>query len=263
VCWRLLLSGSILLGLSLSMKNGDTFQIWKTKKDSKQILLFSVLGMVAVQYTYFYSINLSNAATATVLQYTGPIFVVGYYAAKNKRLPIFTEIIALVLALGGTFLLVTHGSINQLVISDKALIWGILSALSLAFYTIYPVRLLIKFSALTVTGWGMIIGGIVFSLINQPWTLSGIWDIETFLAFGYIILFGTVIAFAIFLSSLKIIGAQTASLLCSVEPISAALVAVFWLNVTFQGMDWLGTALILVTVFLLTKGSKKIPANTI
>jgi drug/metabolite transporter (DMT)-like permease len=209
--------------------------------------------MVTVQFTYFYSINLSNADTATVLQYTGPIFVVGFYAAKNKRLPVLIEYISLILAIGGTFLLVTHGNINQLVISDKALLWGIISAISLAFYTIYPVTLLQKYSALTVTGWGMIIGGIVFSIFINPWSISGVWDVETWAAFAYIIIFGTVIAFGIFLSSLKIIGAQSASLLCSVEPVSAAVVAVFWLNVSFQSMDWLGTGMILLTVFLLTK----------
>jgi drug/metabolite transporter (DMT)-like permease len=253
VCWRLLVSGSILLLLSLLKKNSDTFEVSKSPRDIIELLLFSVLGMVAVQYTYFYSINLSNAATATVLQYTGPIFVVGFYAIKNKKLPILSEYAALILALGGTFLLVTHGNIKQLVISDKALIWGVLSALSLAFYTIFPVRLLKKYSALTVTGWGMIIGGLVFSVINQPWSVSGIWDFETWAAFIYIIIFGTVIAFAIFLSALKIIGAQSASLLCSVEPISAAIVAVFWLKVSFQAIDWVGTGMILATVIILTK----------
>ena len=91
VCWRLLIGGAILLIFSLSRGQRDTFQIWKKLTDILQIFLFSLLVMVAVQFTYFYSISLSNAATATVLQYLGPLFVVTFFAVKNRRWPIMAE----------------------------------------------------------------------------------------------------------------------------------------------------------------------------
>jgi drug/metabolite transporter (DMT)-like permease len=256
VCWRLLLGGVILLIFSLSQSVKDTFQIWRKPTDIIQILLFSLLGMVAVQFTYFYSISLSNAATATVLQYLGPLIVVAFFAVKNRRWPIPVEYIALGLALTGTFLLVTHGSFDSLVISSEAFVWGLLSAISLAFYTIYPAGLLRKFSPATVTGWAMLLGGLLMVPIIKPWETQGIWDLETFLAFGYIILFGTVLAFYLFLSSVSIIGATYASLLCSVEPLAAAGTAVVWLGVYFGLMDWIGMLFILITVSLLTINSK-------
>jgi len=256
VSWRMLLAGGILILFAIFRKNSDAFQIWKSHKDIIQLLVFSIFGMVTVQYTYFYSINLSNAATATVIQYIGPVFVVGFYALKNRRWPSLIEYAALFLALMGTFLLVTHGSFQVLVISEKALFWGILSAIALAVYTIQPVQMLRKYSAPTVTGWAMVIGGILFSLYTKPWMVSGTWDMGTVGAFSYIIIFGTVISFSIFLYSLTLIGAQTASLLCSVEPLSAALVAVAWLGVTFTAMDWLGTFFILITVAILTLSKK-------
>lgn len=166
------------------------------------------------------------------------------------------EYLALILALTGTFLLVTHGTWDSLVISEAAVFWGILSAIALAFYTIQPVQLLRRYSAPTVTGWGMLIGGISFSVYTNPWESSGVWDPGTWAAFSYIILFGTVISFSIFLASLNFIGAQTASLLCSVEPLSAALTAVIWLNLQFTFMDWLGTLVIIITVVILTLAKK-------
>jgi drug/metabolite transporter (DMT)-like permease len=257
VSWRLLLAGSVLLVFAFSRKKNDAMLIWKNRRHIVQLLLFSILGMVAVQFTYFYSINLSNAATATVLQYIGPCFVVGYFAIRNRRFPRLVEYLALFLALTGTFLLVTHGSFQELVISEQALFWGILSAVTLAFYTIYPVKLLSSYSSVTVNAWAMLIGGIIFSLYTNPWEVSGIWDMGTWGAFAYIIVFGTVISFSIFLYSLTLIGAQTASLLCSVEPLAATLAAVWWLNVSFLAMDWLGTTLIVLTIIVLTYASKK------
>lgn len=256
VCWRMLLAGLILVVFSLTRKTKDTFTIWKKPQDAMKLLLFGILGMVAVQFTYFYSISLSNAATATILQYLGPLLVVAFYAIKHRRWPIMAEYASLTLALIGIFLLVTHGSFDQLVISEGALIWGLLSALALAFYTIQPVGLLRKYSPATVTGWGMLVGGIAFSFFSKPWEFEGTWDIEAWVAFAYIVIFGSVISFYFFLKSVTIIGATTASLLCSVEPLAAAGVAVVWLGVYFGPMDWLGTIFILITIVLLTLSTK-------
>ena len=54
--------------------------------------------------------------------------------------------------------------------------------------------------------------------------------------------------------TLRLIGAQKTILLTCAEPLSAAVLAVWWLGVSFGPMDWLGSALILVTIVLLAKG---------
>ena len=119
----------------------DLWKIWRNKRDTLLLLAFSVLGMVAVQYTYFEAIHKSNAATATVLQYMGPVFIAIYMAFKQRRLPNFIEFVAIILALTGTFLLVTHGKFGSLAISTEGLLWGIASAVALAIYSLLPVGL--------------------------------------------------------------------------------------------------------------------------
>jgi drug/metabolite transporter (DMT)-like permease len=114
-----------------------------------------------------------------------------------------------------------------------------------------------KFFTRSHYGLGMLVGGIVLSIWTQPWSFSGTWDGETWLAFGYIVIFGTVLAFYFFLTSVSKIGATFASLLCSVEPLAATLTAVLWLGVSFSGYDWAGTILILSTVALLTLSKEK------
>jgi len=257
VTWRMCLAGGVLVLFSLAKEKRAALLIWYSPSSAMKLLLFGLLGMVAVQFTYFYSISLSNAATATLLQYIGPVFVFAFYAFKLKRWPSLLEFISLFFALIGTFLLVTHGSLDALAISKNAVFWGILSALALAFYTIQPVGLLRTFSAASITGWGMLCGGIFLSLFTQPWSISGQWDGETMLAFAYIVLFGTVLAFYFFLQSVSKIGATYASLMCSIEPLAATLTAVFWLEVPFSSYDWLGSILILGTVGLLSLSKEK------
>ncbi|MFD1770957.1 DMT family transporter [Sphingobacterium suaedae] len=252
---RLLAAGGLLLVLSVA-QGEQVLSIWKNKKDCILLLSFSVLGMVAVQYTYFAAIKYSNAATATVLQYIGPVLIVVYMAISKKRMPSVKEFVALILAMLGTFLLVTHGNPKELSLSPEAFLLGISSAIALAVYTLLPARLLVTHSPALVVGWGMLIGGIVFSPIRSPWDVSGIWDTNTYAALGYIILLGTLIPFYCYLKAVQMIGGEKASLLASAEPLSAMVIGVFWLQIVFTGLDYLGSLCIVSTIFILSYSSK-------
>lgn len=72
---------------------------------------------------------------------------------------------------------------------------------------------------------------------------------------GCSVLFGTLVPFYVYLKAVQLIGGQKASLLTSAEPLSATLLAVLWLGVSFQALDWLGALLIVSTVFLLSVGN--------
>lgn len=97
------------------------------------MILFGLFGMLAVQYTYFASIKEGNAAVATLLQYLAPIFITVYLLFKWNVRPSKIDFISITLSLVGTFLLLTNGSVHNLAVSTPAIIWGILSGLSLAF----------------------------------------------------------------------------------------------------------------------------------
>jgi drug/metabolite transporter (DMT)-like permease len=256
ITMRTLVSGIALLALAVLNKK-DIFSIWNNKKDSLQLIVFSIIGMLGVQYTYFAAIKHSNAATATVLQFAGPILIAIYLAFKNKRLPNITEFMAILLAVTGTFLLVTHGRFDSLSISGAALFFGIASAITLDIYTLLPQNLLKKYDSTLVIGWGMFLGGFVFSFVKAPWQIEGYWDFQTFLCTFFIIIFGTLIAFYLYLSATKNIGGQKTSLIVSVELLVVVVLSVIWLKTRFLIYDWIGTLCIISTVFLLTKKSKR------
>lgn len=253
-----LLSAGILLTLIAYKREGTRiFDIWRNKADIIGVTIFGVVGMIGVQYTYLAAIKHGNAATATVLQYLGPVLVTSYFVLIAKRLPTKKEIAAVVLALFGTFLLVTHGRIDALSISTEAFIWGILSAFGLAFYTIQPIKLLRRWGSTIVVGWGMIIGGVVFSFYHAPWQFEGEWYLSTNFAFLFIVICGTVLSFYSYLESLKYLTASETSLLACAEPLSAALTSVLFLGVSFGWIDWLGTVFILLTIVLLSRNRGK------
>lgn len=253
---RLLISGIILLVYAFTKEGQDIWGVWKTKDNGLSLILFSIIGMLGVQYTYFAAIKYGNAATATILQYLSPVLITCYLAICSKKLPSMQQIIAIALAMIGTFFIITKGNIHSLAISKLAFFWGIGSAITAAFYTLQPRNLLAKWGSTIVVGWGMLIGGIAFSFIYPPWNFRGEWSINSIFAVMFVVVFGTLIAFYCYLESLKYIQPTEASILSSVEPLSAAFLSVVWLQVPLGVAQWLGTACIISTIIILSRVKK-------
>ncbi len=250
---RLLSSGIILLLYTFMKGEQNIWKVWKSKNDALSLIFFSILGMLGVQYTYFAAIKYGNAATATILQYSSPVIITCYLAIRNKKIPKLKEIIAIGLAMLGTFFIITKGNIHSISISRLALFWGIASAFAAAFYTLQPRLLLRKWGSILVVGWGMLIGGISFSFIEQPWNCTGIWSTNSILAIIFVVLFGTLIAFTCFLESLNYIKPTESSILSSAEPLSAAILSVLWLHEELGIAQWIGTACIITTIIILSR----------
>ena len=256
--YRLILAGFLLLGYLYYKKGSQIFDILKNPKDLLQIVLFGLIGMLGTQYTYFSAIQFSNAAIATVLTYFGPTLVLIYMCLREKRKPLKYEIVSICLSSFGVFLLATHGDITSLQISFKALVWGILSALSVVFYTVQPESLLKKYGASIVVAWGMMIGGIFITFVTKPWNISVTFDFVTFLVLMLIIVFGTIIAFILYLTGVNIIGPTKASIIACIEPVAATICAILFLGVTFDFLDLIGFICIISTIFIVAYFDKKV-----
>ena len=255
--YRLILAGFLLLGYLYYKKGSKIFDILKNPKDLLQIVLFGLIGMLGTQYTYFSAIQFSNAAIATVLTYFGPTLVLIYMCLREKRKPLKYEIVSICLSSFGVFLLATHGDITSLQISFKALVWGILSALSVVFYTVQPESLLKKYGASIVVAWGMMIGGIFIAFVTKPWNINVTFDFITFLVLMLIIVFGTITAFILYLTGVNIIGPTKASIIACIEPVAATICAILFLGVTFDFLDVIGFLCIISTIFIVAYFDKK------
>lgn len=255
---RLLTAGSLLLLINLVTGRKDALiGLITSKRDLPMLLLFAVLGMMAVQYTYLVAISFTNSGTATVLQYIGPAFVLLYVCLRNRRLPHWRELVSLIAIMIGVFLIATHGNIGNLVISQLGLIWGIASAIFLAVHDVMPVKLIQRWGSLPVTAWAMFLGGIALAIITRPFDYAPTINVDTVLTFSGLIIIGTVFGFTAFLTGVSHIGPVKASLVCCIEPIAASFFSFLWVGTHFTFFDIVGMVIILVAVFILTNAPAK------
>ncbi|WP_338652346.1 EamA family transporter [Lysinibacillus sp. Y5S-8] len=246
---RLSVAGILLLTyLLLTGKN--IFSIWQHKLWGRQLIIFGIAGMLGVQFAFVAAINESNAVLATLLQFLAPIFVVAYVSLSLKKWPPKYQVLGIIGTLVGLFLLLTNASFESLLISPKALLWGIAVGLTFAFYTLYPARLMKEWSVLLVVGWGMLVGGLTLGLVSRVWQ-SNQWvvltDFKILMLVVALIFFGTV-AFILFLSSMKYITAVETSILSSIEPLTAMVISVIVFGTSLGFWQLIGVFIMLVCV---------------
>lgn len=249
---RLLVSGFFLVGLAYATAKEQLLAVLKDKNALLGISIFAMLGLVLNQTAYLQAIYHTNAGTATVLQYLCPILVLAYTCLKDRQVPTGTEIISILLAIVGTFLIATHGQLNELSITPIGLFWGIFSAFTYALYIILPGKLIRLYGSMVVIGLGMLMGGIVVTLGVQTWKQSLPLDTGTTFGLLGIVGVGTIFAYTAFLKGVSLVGPVNGSLLASIEPIASVFFAVWLVNEQFYTIDFVGILLILLAVLLIS-----------
>ncbi|WP_342043805.1 DMT family transporter [Bacillus sp. OTU2372] len=253
---RLLLAGFLLLTVQFFGKDrSQILDVWKTRRIAIHLMIFGLLGMLAVQYTYMASIKHGNAAVATLLQYLAPVMIIVYLLFRKQTVLTRNDLLTVSLALVGCFFLLTNASISQLSVPTLAIVWGVLSGIALAFYTLYAVPLLKQYDSLVIVGWAMIIGGIALSFIHPPWEMDfKSLTLEAYSYLVFVIIFGTMFAFWFYIESLQSLSPKESSLLGSIEPLAAVLTTVFWLKEPFGLFQWAGTVCIIGMILILALG---------
>jgi drug/metabolite transporter (DMT)-like permease len=238
------------------------------KRSLLSISIFGVIGLFAAQLTYLAAIYYSNATTATVLQYLFMPMVVIYDLLRKNRPTTLILVISITFSFFGLILLsVNFYSTGSLfVVSPIGLFFGLMAAVSGAFYTIYA-RVLVKkegfeptislgflFACIPVTIFGL------YPSIRYISTLSAM-PLGSILTIAGLILFvvivGTVGAFYLYIKSMKHINSSDASVTASMEPISAAIFSVLILDIFLTGIQYLGAAIIILSIFFIQIDSSR------
>ena len=209
--------------------------------------------MYLVQYTYFKTIELSNVSFATILQFTAPFFIFIYESIKNRKLPSISTVTLLFMTILGVVFIATKGNFSNLSVSLEALLFGLVSAVMIAFYSTYPKKLLKKYGSITIVGWGMIIGSVISNIIHPIWEIQGDINTKSIIQVIIVVILGTSIAYLIYIASLNYISSSLAGILTTFEPVLAAVLSVVIFGLKFSIIELIGFVLVFVSIFILEK----------
>lgn len=258
VLMRQLITGTCFLLYSHFLVKENILAI--LRQDWLQLLIFSIFGLQAAQLGYYYGISLSNAATTTVIQYTAPIYIVIWMAYKNHKAPTLKELLAIVLAFSGVFLISTHGSFDSLALSPLAFWVATISAWGYVVYSVQPVNMLKRYRNTTVLGWSHLICSASLLPLARPWNYPVGWDASAVMALLYLIVGSTILTFFLYTKGLVLIGPTKASLISCAEPLSSLISMVLVLGTPLLVLDVIGMLSIILAVIIISWPTEKQPA---
>jgi drug/metabolite transporter (DMT)-like permease len=248
-CIRMISAGLVLL-LFLFLREGrQAAGILRDRAGRKYLLMFSVFGLVFNQTCYFNAIRYSDAGTATVMQSMSTLVILLFTCVVEKRIPPKLQMGAVCLALFGVYLVSTESG-RGLALTPLGLVWGLLLAIAAAAYILLSRPIVRRWSSMAAVGYGMLIGGIIFSAAIRPWHDFPAVDARFLILFAYHVLFGTVAAFSLFLSCINDIGPVSGNLIGNIEPLTASVVAAALLHTAFTVRDITGFLCIMSAVII-------------
>ncbi|WP_261037473.1 DMT family transporter [Streptococcus mitis] len=249
---RLLVAGSLVLILSAFQLRRKLVDIWRDKKNYLPFLAYAILGIFSVQFFFYLCVEYSNATTATILQFISPVFILFYNRMVYKKKASLSAILYVLVAMLGVFLMATRGDLSQLSMTPLALITGLLSAVGVMFNVILPQPFAKRYGFIPTVGWGMIIAGLFSNILHPVYRITFQLDIVSVLICLTIAVFGTAFAFFISMKAVFLVSPLVVSVVSASEPLSSALLSVFFLGLVMDGFLALSMVLIIVPMIFLS-----------
>jgi len=230
------------------------------------MILLGIFGYAGSSLAYLEAIQYSNAATATLLQFLFLPMVAGYEALTGSLHWTRRWTLTLFLAIFGTLLLIV-GTDFQILVTPVGLLFGLLAAVAGAYYNLGSRDYVRTYGPWWTTSWGFAIGGLVslpfglFSLRDYAWP-SGIDGIsEVVFLVGFVTVFGTLLAFSLYISGLERLAATEVGIASSSEPILSAVASYIFLGLVLTFTQYLGGALIILAVILVATKNDQSPTR--
>lgn len=196
------------------------------REDIPKMAWLGIVGLAGVHFTYFSAIEKLDIGVALVIQYLGPLLILLYLRLFHGRRLAPSLWAAVGVSIAGCFLVVEAYDPERLDALGVAYAFG--AALTFAIYLIASERSGHKYDAYTTLAYGFGFATLFWLIVRPPWNFpfEKLESAEN-LALGVlgVAVVGTLIPFLLMLAALRHIPATRASVVATLEPILAAIIA--------------------------------------
>lgn len=238
------------------------------RADGPALVLYGVLAMAGVQVAFFNALQYLPVAVALLLEYTGPVLVIGWVWVVRRQPPSRRTVLGALVALFGLTLVVQLWS--GIGLSTPGLLWGFAAALCQASYFLIADRG-VATPPLVLAGVGMTVGTVVVALLGLVGVLpividtaaTGVFlagvDVGWPVAATLLVVVASVIAYLTGVAAIARIGAARGSLVALLEVVASAVASWLLLGQVPAAIQLVGGALILVGVALTSSAARPEP----
>ncbi|MBQ7957716.1 MAG: EamA family transporter [Clostridia bacterium] len=216
-------------------------------------------SIVFFNYCYFRCMNITSLSVAAILLYTAPAIVMLISAVVFREKITVQKISALLLAMLGCALVSgITGAEAQL--STEGILTGLGAGFGYALYSIFSRVALNKgYNSLTITFYTFLVATICLIPVTDWGTMIPVMTVngKTFITYVLFALTSTVIPYILYTYGLQKLTPAKASIIASVEPVSATIVGFIFFNERPSITAFIAIGCILFSIILLAINKDK------
>ena len=261
--WRDVFVTIAVVGMLL-VRNRAALRV--SRADFTPLALLGVVSIGIYHALWIWSVSLNGAAIAVVLIYLFPTFVTIGARFMFSELLRTVQVIGLLLSLIGMGLLVKLYDPEQIKLNWLGIVVGLTTAVLQAFYVLYTQKAVRTVNPWASLGITMATGSLTLlaMLIAAPLVVGqaaapgifAVGDLTAWLILVALAIGPTLGGYALFNLSLQHIPASTGGLILVLEAPVASAIAILFLGEQLMALQYLGMALIFVSILLPTLTKK-------
>ena len=228
------------------------------RRDFWRAMLIGVIGVAASNYFYYLAIQKTNVATAIILQYTAPVWVLLYMVARRLQRATMQRIVSIGVGLIGVALVIDVFGGGGLRLNRVGVIAAILASLSFSCYNIFGGQLVQqhdRWKALTY----VLLGTVCFwQIVNPAWRVVAAHYTGTQWAFLAVFAITSVLLpFSLYFSGLHHLDPTRAIVTSCLEPVFSIAIAAIALGEVVGPIQVVGMVLVLTATLLIQMPEKR------
>ncbi len=240
-------SFALLILAPLVLWRGGSVSLRMPPRDIFRCLVLAVLGVAGSNFFYFWAIARTTVATAIILQYTAPVWVLLYLVARGQQRATVQRVIAVAAAVAGCALVVG----GHLRVNPAGVAAGLGAAFSFAFYNLYGHGLLARYDRWRVLVYTLLGASVFWLFVNPPWKIvaahysAGQWSFLALFSVTSVLL-----PFSFYFAGLQYLDATRAIVTSCLEPVFAIVLAAAFVGEGLALLQVVGIAVVLIATVL-------------
>jgi drug/metabolite transporter, DME family len=228
---------------------------WKQLRMPRQDLLRAFVlglgGIAASNYFYYLAIQRTNVATAIIVQYTAPVWVLVYMVLRRAERLTLAKMASVVLAITGIALVIGLFGRGRLQFDTLGVTAAMIAAFSFTFYNIGGHYILAKYDRWTVLLFTTFSASLFWMVVNPPNRIIAAHYSGT--AWLFLLIFAmlsVLLPFSLYFAGLQHLEPTKAIVASCLEPVFTILIAAVALKEVVGPFQGLGIAMVLCAILV-------------
>lgn len=246
---------SLLVLMPLVLARRGTQGLRMPRPDLLRCLILGLLGVAASNYFYYVAIQKTNVATAIIVQYTAPVWVLLYLLARGQQKVSAQKIAAAAVAITGIALVIrlvgSGAGVSALRLDSAGVTAALIASFSFAFYNVAGHSVLARYDRWRVLIWVLAAAAAFWMVVNPPWKVfaahysAAQW--EFLFVFSMLSVLGP---FSLYFAGLQHLEPARAIIASCLEPVFSIVLAAALLGETLRPVQTLGIVFVLAAIVI-------------